>query len=101
MNALATPATEFPAYWDEACQHLMKKDRVMRKLIPIFGDARLVTRSEKACREVPLMRQGSVLEVTAVIGFLASDAASYVNGIDVPVDGGSTAKWRASGAIAR
>ncbi len=46
MNALATPATEFPAYWDEACQHLMKKDRVMRKLIPIFGDARLVTRGD-------------------------------------------------------
>jgi len=74
------------------------------KALPVYdgqGDARLVTRSEKACREVPLMRQGSVLEVTAVIGFLASDAASYVNGIDVPVDGGSTAKWRASGAIAR
>ena len=29
-----------------ACQHLMKKDRVMRKLIPKFGDARLVTRGD-------------------------------------------------------
>ena len=30
-----------PAYWDEACRHLAKRDRVMKKLIPKFGDARL------------------------------------------------------------
>ena len=47
MNPVtATTPTDFPAYWDEACQHLMKKDRVMRKLIPQFGDARLVTRGD-------------------------------------------------------
>lgn len=72
--------------------------------MPVYDgsrDERLVTRSEKAAREVPLGRQGTVLEVTTVVGFLASDAASFVNGIDVPVDGGSTAKWRASGAIQR
>ena len=42
--------TDFPAYWDEACLHLMKKDRVMRKLIPQFGDARLVTRGDLRIR---------------------------------------------------
>ena len=26
-----------PGYWDEACKHLSKRDRVMRKLIPRFG----------------------------------------------------------------
>ncbi|NDD12934.1 MAG: DNA-3-methyladenine glycosylase 2 family protein, partial [Betaproteobacteria bacterium] len=26
-----------PHYWDEACKHLMKKDRVMKRLIPIHG----------------------------------------------------------------
>ena len=30
-----------PGYWDEACRHLAKRDRVMKKLIPKFGDARL------------------------------------------------------------
>jgi DNA-3-methyladenine glycosylase II len=44
MNAASV--IDFPTYWDEACQHLMKKDRVMRKLIPKFGDARLVTRGD-------------------------------------------------------
>jgi DNA-3-methyladenine glycosylase II len=28
-----------PDYWEEACRHLSKKDRVMKRLIPQFGDA--------------------------------------------------------------
>ena len=35
-----------PAYWDEACRHLGKRDRVMKKLIPRFGDARLASRGD-------------------------------------------------------
>ncbi len=35
-----------PSYWDEACRHLGKRDRVMKKLIPQFGDARLRTRGD-------------------------------------------------------
>ncbi|MBU3712970.1 MAG: DNA-3-methyladenine glycosylase 2 family protein [Limnohabitans sp.] len=35
-----------PDYWDEACLHLMKKDRVMKRLIPKFGSARLETRGD-------------------------------------------------------
>jgi DNA-3-methyladenine glycosylase II len=35
-----------PAYWMDACKHLMKKDRVMKRLIPQFGDARLQTRGD-------------------------------------------------------
>jgi DNA-3-methyladenine glycosylase II len=35
-----------PDYWDEACKHLTKRDRVMRKLIPQFGEARLQSRGD-------------------------------------------------------
>jgi DNA-3-methyladenine glycosylase II len=35
-----------PDYWNEACAHLMKKDRVMRKLIPKFGEDRLQSRGD-------------------------------------------------------
>jgi DNA-3-methyladenine glycosylase II len=35
-----------PQYWDEACKHLAKRDRVMRKLIPKFGDVRLQSRGD-------------------------------------------------------
>jgi DNA-3-methyladenine glycosylase II len=35
-----------PAYWAEACAHLAKKDRVMKKLIPQFGETILETRGD-------------------------------------------------------
>ena len=35
-----------PEYWDEACKHLGKRDRVMRKLIPQFGEGRLQSRGD-------------------------------------------------------
>ncbi|MDM0012075.1 DNA-3-methyladenine glycosylase 2 family protein [Variovorax sp. J22P168] len=35
-----------PAYWEEACRHLAKKDRVMKRLIPRFGDACLESRGD-------------------------------------------------------
>lgn len=39
-----TPVT--PEYWAEACAHLSRKDRVMKKLIPQFGDAILESRGD-------------------------------------------------------
>jgi len=40
------PARASPAYWDEACRHLGRRDRVMKKLIPRFGPARLECRGD-------------------------------------------------------
>ena len=42
----AAPVLATPDYWADACKHLMKKDRVMKRLIPQFGDARLQTRGD-------------------------------------------------------
>ena len=46
MSTSAQPAVQMlrPDFWDEACKHLMKKDRVMKRLIPQFKDAALQTR---------------------------------------------------------
>jgi len=35
-----------PNYWEDACKHLMKKDRVMKRLIPQFGQACLQSRGD-------------------------------------------------------
>jgi len=35
-----------PFYWEEACKHLIRKDRVMKRLIPQFGDACLQSRGD-------------------------------------------------------
>ena len=35
-----------PDYWDDACKHLARKDRVMKRLIPQFGDACLESRGD-------------------------------------------------------
>jgi DNA-3-methyladenine glycosylase II len=35
-----------PAYWAEACKYLARRDRVMKRLIPQFGDACLQSRGD-------------------------------------------------------
>jgi NAD(P)-dependent dehydrogenase (short-subunit alcohol dehydrogenase family) len=64
------------------------------------GTEARVSRSEKA-REIPLGRQGSLLEITSVVAFLASDGANFLTGVDIPVDGGHRAVWRSKGVIER
>ena len=39
-------ANAVPAYWAEACKHLVKKDRVMKRLIPKFPDTSLQARED-------------------------------------------------------
>jgi DNA-3-methyladenine glycosylase II len=53
MPAKKTPAAAAarktivtPEYWDDACRHLSKRDRVMKRLIPQFGEARLASRGD-------------------------------------------------------
>jgi DNA-3-methyladenine glycosylase II len=40
------PPTASPDYWDDACRHLSRRDRVLKKLIPRFGQARLCSRGD-------------------------------------------------------
>ena len=46
--SVASAAEPVPVahFWEDACKHLVKRDRVMRKLIPRLGDDRLESRGD-------------------------------------------------------
>jgi DNA-3-methyladenine glycosylase II len=44
--ATAAAPTLVAEFWDDACKHLVKRDRVMKKLIPRLGDGQLESRGD-------------------------------------------------------
>jgi 3-oxoacyl-[acyl-carrier protein] reductase len=54
------------------------------------GNVLVKTVEENMMGEVPMKRFADASEIAAVAAFLASPAASYVNGTSIPVDGGRT-----------
>ena len=53
-----------------------------------LGRLASVVRPERDATPIPLGRQGTAWEIAEAAVFLLSDAASYVTGIVLPVDGG-------------
>jgi 3-oxoacyl-[acyl-carrier protein] reductase len=64
-------------------------DDIIEKRIAKSGMSREAV-EESLKSQVPLKRFASAAEVAAAVAFLASPAAAYINGINLPVDGGRT-----------
>jgi len=65
----------------------------LESLISNIAKRRSVTEEDirnEMKQEIPLKRFGEPWEIAAVAAFLASPAASFVNGVSIPVDGGRT-----------
>lgn len=58
-----------------------------RKLL-INPDGSLTDRSKKVINKTPMGRFGEVKELSGAVQFLCSDAASFITGVVLPVDGG-------------
>jgi NAD(P)-dependent dehydrogenase (short-subunit alcohol dehydrogenase family) len=47
---------------------------------------------KKLPRDIPLGRLGQPAEIAALCVYLLSDAAAFITGADLPIDGGLTAR---------
>ena len=66
----------------------------LRSLIEVWAGRDDITVAEvrrRMAESIPAQRIAAPEELAAVVGFLASPAASYVTGVNLPIDGGRTA----------
>lgn len=72
---------------------LIDTPRIETTVAKMFSDASLADAKEARARQVPMGRMGSAWEVAHACAYLASDAAAYVTGTELVVDGGLTGKF--------
>jgi NAD(P)-dependent dehydrogenase (short-subunit alcohol dehydrogenase family) len=60
----------------------------MNNVLPGFIDS--FPAKAEIMERIPLKRYGTVQEIAATVAFLASDAAAYITGQNIRVDGGIT-----------
>lgn len=73
------------------CIGLIRSDQIEKKWKKVNPDMSWDEFSRKPEHGIPLGRIGDTVEAANVITFLVSDAASYVTGTSVNIDGGSSA----------
>ena len=74
---------------NSVCIGLIRSDQIEKKWKSEAPDLSWEEYSQKVGQSIPLGRVGDTEEAANVITFLASDAASYVTGTAVNIDGGS------------
>jgi NAD(P)-dependent dehydrogenase (short-subunit alcohol dehydrogenase family) len=67
-------------------------DTVIAELASKYPDRFPVSSTDAYRADVPLGRFADPSEIAAAVAFLASDAASFITGVILPVDGGGTAQ---------
>jgi NAD(P)-dependent dehydrogenase (short-subunit alcohol dehydrogenase family) len=58
------------------------------RAVLINPDGSLTDRSQKVLAKTPMKRFGDIKELNGAVQFLCSDAASFITGVVLPIDGG-------------
>lgn len=58
------------------------------KAVLLNPDGSLTERSQKVLNKTPMRRFGDISELNGAVQFLSSEAASFITGITMPIDGG-------------
>ena len=103
------PSATVPTYWDDACKHLARRDRVMKKLIPKFGDARLQCRGDAFTtlarsivgQQISVKAAQSVWDRFATVAAAGVQAASSTRLSIAGVQALATTQMREAGLSAR
>jgi NAD(P)-dependent dehydrogenase (short-subunit alcohol dehydrogenase family) len=61
------------------------------RAVLINPDGSLTERSHKVIAKTPMRRFGDITELNGAVQFLCSDAASFITGTIIPIDGGFSA----------
>lgn len=72
---------------------LIDTPRIATTVAKMFSDTNLQEAKVARARQVPMGRMGTAWDVAHACAFLASDAAAYVTGTELIVDGGITGKF--------
>jgi NAD(P)-dependent dehydrogenase (short-subunit alcohol dehydrogenase family) len=72
---------------------LIDTPRIATTVAKMFAGDSLAEAKAARDKQVPMGRMGTAWEVAHACGFLASDAASYITGTELVVDGGITGKF--------
>ncbi|QET00589.1 MULTISPECIES: SDR family NAD(P)-dependent oxidoreductase [Cupriavidus] len=72
---------------------LIDTPRIANTVAKMFSETSLDEARAARARQVPLGRMGTAWDVANACAFLASDAAAYVTGTELVVDGGLTGKF--------
>ena len=72
---------------------LIDTPRIATTVAKMFSDTNLEDAKLARARQVPMGRMGTAWDVAHACAFLASDAAAYVTGTELVVDGGITGKF--------
>lgn len=72
---------------------LIDTPRIANTVAKMFSETSLDDALAARARQVPMGRMGSAWDVAHACAFLASDAAAYITGTELVVDGGITGKF--------